>query len=84
MIITTHAIARYRQRVADVSEQEARAAISSKTVELAADFGAPFVRLGTGQRVVIANGVVVTVLPSDEKVGCLDRRRPLVRTGGFE
>lgn len=31
----------------------------------AAEFGAPLVRLGTGQHVVLQGGTVITVLPKD-------------------
>jgi len=73
--ITAHAIERYRERVADVSVDEARQALLSPAVLQAAEFGAPYVRLGTGQRIVIANGAVVTVLPKDKYLGCFDPRR---------
>ncbi|MGE4307079.1 MAG: hypothetical protein AB7E24_23970 [Novosphingobium sp.] len=64
--VSAHAISRYRERVADVSYDEARAALSIRAVECAAAFGAKFVRLAGGQRIVIENGVVVTVKPATE------------------
>lgn len=73
--VTYHAVSRYRSRVAPVSYEDALAALSSPTIQRAADFGAPFVRLGTGQRVVIANGVVVTVLPAEAHSRTLGRFR---------
>lgn len=75
MIISAHAVQRYQERVANVTEGEARAALNSPAVNLAANFGAPFVRIATGQRIVIENHVVVTVLPSDMKTGKLDPMR---------
>lgn len=61
--VSQHAIERYQQRVADVSEAEAEAALSTPAIKAAAAFGAEFVRLGTGHRVTLQNGVVVTVQP---------------------
>lgn len=63
--VTTHAIERFLERVAAVTWEEAEIALSSPVVVLAAKFGARFVRLPTGQRIVIEQGKVVTVLPTD-------------------
>lgn len=71
--VTLHAVERYQQRVANVSDAEARAALSCRNFQLAADFGAPFVRLGTGHRVVIEQHRVVTVLPADHPARRLRR-----------
>lgn len=65
--LTRHAIARYIERVAPCSEDEARRALSSPIIVKAAQFGAHCVRLGTGQRIVIHDHSVVTVLPADRK-----------------
>lgn len=73
--VSTHAIERYQERVRNCTEAEAIAAIDTPAVNLAANFGAPYVRIATGQRIVIENHVVVTVLPSDMKTGKLDPRR---------
>lgn len=73
--VSTHAIIRYRERVRPVSYDEARAALSSAVIERAAQFGCEYVRLGTGQRVVIERGCVVTVLPKGWNVGCAAIRR---------
>jgi len=62
--ITTHAIQRYTERVEPVTPAQAHAALSSPAITLAAQFGAPYVRLGTGQRVVIHKDKVLTVLPA--------------------
>jgi len=62
---TAHAIERYQQRVRNCSEAAAIAALSSKAIEAAAMFGAPYVRLGTGQRIVLDHETVVTVLHAE-------------------
>lgn len=69
--VTDHAVRRYQERVADVSDDEARSAMTSPAVICAADFGAPFVRLGTGQRIVIHGHAIITVLPADKWLGSL-------------
>lgn len=63
--ITAHAVSRYRERVEPVGYDEAYAALTSPAVRAAFDFGARYVRLAGGQRIVIENGRVVTVLPAD-------------------
>ncbi len=65
MIITSHAIERYQERVANVSDDEARLALASPAVRAAALFGCKYVRLATGQRIVVEDGIVKTVLPSE-------------------
>lgn len=80
--VTSHAISRFRERVAPVSYDEAVAALSSPAVEKAAAFGAPFVKLGTGQRIVLVGDHVVTVLPRDKWAASLDRRRTGVAHNG--
>lgn len=70
--VSQHAIDRYRERVADVTADEARQALTSAAIELAINFGAHFVRLGTGQRIVIHGHRIVTVLPADYAAGRLD------------
>jgi hypothetical protein len=63
--ITRHAIERYQQRVSPVSDDEAREALSSPAVQIAAQIGAQFVRLPTGQRIVIHEHTIITVQPAD-------------------
>jgi len=63
--VTAHAVSRYRERVEPVGYDEAVAALTSPAVQAAFDFGARFVRLAGGQRIVIEDGRVVTVLPAD-------------------
>lgn len=68
--VSTHALDRARQRLGVRSDAEARAILTSPTVQRAAEFanGAEvFVRLASRQRVVIRDGVVITVLPAKGK-----------------
>lgn len=73
--ITTHAVHRYQERVANLPDADVRAALSVAAVELASDIGAPFVKLGTGQHVVVRDGTVITVLPKDKHPGAMGRDR---------
>lgn len=72
--VTAHAVERARERCGFKSDAEAIAALSSQVVIAAARFGAPYVKLGTGQRIALEGSVVVTVLPKDQGLGRLDRR----------
>ena len=65
LTISGHAVARYQERVANLPAASARAAMDSPAARLAARIGAPFVRLATGQRLVIRNHAVITVLPAE-------------------
>lgn len=63
-----HALQRCIERVPGVTtEEQAIAVLQTAFIDAAARFGARYVRLGTGNRVVIQNGAVVTVLPADMK-----------------
>lgn len=73
VFLTRHAIQRYRERVADVPPAAIWAALDIPAVRVAIDFGARFVRLGGGQRVVLQENRVVTILPSHTTPGTLDR-----------
>lgn len=64
-IVTNHALVRYRERIANASDEAIRLALDTPAVRTAIQFGAPFVRLGTGQRVVLDQDRVITILPSD-------------------
>lgn len=66
---TAHAIDRFIERVAPVTREEAARALSNRRIDAAASFGAHYVRLGSGHRVVIQDGFVVTVLPTHCKRG---------------
>ncbi len=62
MHVTLHAIQRYQERVANVSAEAAKAALSTPAFDCAEDFGAPVVILPTGHKAVCKGGCVVTVL----------------------
>jgi hypothetical protein len=74
VFLTRHAIQRYRERVADVPAAAIWAALDIPAVRIAIDFGARFVRLPGGQRVVLKENRIVTILPRDRCRGSLDRR----------
>lgn len=65
--VTQHAIQRFQERVAPVTPEEARAALSSPTIHKAVEFGAIAVTLGTGQRIVINDGSIITVLSKERR-----------------
>lgn len=62
-ILTRHAIIRYQERVAALPEAEIARALDCPAVHRAIEIGAPFVRLGGGQRLVLDGPRIVTVLP---------------------
>jgi hypothetical protein len=73
--VTDHAITRYIERVDPRADYvTAIAALSSPAIIAAIKFGAPYVRLPGNQRIALDGATVVTVLPADQSVGCLDRR----------
>ena len=74
VFLTRHAIQRYRERVADVPAVEIWRALDCPAVRIAIDFGARFVRLSGGQRVVLEENRIVTILPRDRARGSLARR----------
>lgn len=63
--VTHHAVQRYQERVNNLPYREVVAALSGPTFDKAVEIGVPYVKLGTGQRAVIVDGSVVTVLPKD-------------------
>ncbi|MEO1489619.1 MAG: hypothetical protein AAFR88_09350 [Pseudomonadota bacterium] len=65
LFVTPHAIARYRERVEDVAPIEVHRRLNTEAFQAAVRFGCTFVKLGGGQRAVICEGSVVTVLPAD-------------------
>lgn len=76
--VTRHAAERCLERVNPrLTLAEAIDALSSTAIRRAVEFGAPYVKLGTGQHVALEGSTVVTVLPKDEHLGCmgLDRQR---------
>jgi hypothetical protein len=72
--VSGHAIERALERIDPrMSWEQAKALLSAPAIARAAAFGAPYVRLGTGQRVVLDGFNVVTVLPIDTpswRLGC--------------
>lgn len=74
--VTTHATERYLERVNPrATWAEAEQALSSPFIQAAANWGVPFVKLGTGQRVVIQDHKIITVLPTGHLPGRLDSAR---------
>ena len=74
--VTVHAIERAMQRIPGIrSEDEARAILSSETIHQAVEFGAIAVTLGTGQRIVINDGAIITVLSKERRRIHAHRRR---------
>lgn len=72
--LTHHALARYRERVADLSDGGIRAAVDTPALQCAIDFGAPYLRLPGGQRLVLDGATILTVLPKECASWRLDRR----------
>jgi hypothetical protein len=65
--VTRHAMQRYCERVCELDGPDIRADLNRKPFICAAEFAGSatvFVHLPTGQRVVICEGSVVTVLPA--------------------
>lgn len=75
VFLTRHAIQRYRERVADVPAADIWRALDIPAVRIAIEFGARFVRLSGGQRIVLEQNRVVTILPSKHLPGRLDPAR---------
>jgi hypothetical protein len=75
--VSRHAVMRYQERVANVSAAEVRAALTGSVFQLAVEQNIPFVKLGTGQHVVVRDGCIITVLPKDKYLGSFDRRRDI-------
>lgn len=66
--ISHHAIARYRERVADGTDEEIIALMSGKAFAVAAMMGRCAVIMCCGARAVVEDGTVVTVLPPGKRV----------------
>lgn len=73
--ITAHAYQRYRERIADLPRAIIRTRLDCPAVRKAAVFGAQFVRLPSGHRIVIKDHAIVTILPADHF------RRQVLRQG---
>lgn len=76
--VTSHAIQRYQERVANLPRDLVIAALNHPRIQRAAMFGCPSVILGTGQRVILSGHNVVTIKPKGSWRGSLDphRRHP--------
>lgn len=61
--LTRHAIERYIERVEPVTPQEVHKRLSTPFIMAALSLGTTSVRLPTGHRVEIVDGVIVTVAP---------------------
>ena len=74
--ITRHTAQRYLEMVEEhLPHAVVLDRLSSPAIEAAARFGASYVRLAGGQRIVLVGQYAVTVLPADQCIGALDRRR---------
>ena len=65
--VSTHALDRARQRLGCKDNAEARAILTGPAIQRAVEFAngvEVFVRLASGPRVVVRDGVVITVLPA--------------------
>ena len=77
--VTKHALERAIERIPGIrTEDDARLALSSATIQKAAQFGAPFVKLGTGQHVVIHDRRIVTVLARDHHPSAFTQTRDAI------
>lgn len=63
--VTQHALDRFKERVADLPDETIRTILTAPVFHVAADFGAEWVRLATGQRVAVRDHCIVTVLPAE-------------------
>lgn len=66
--LTRTALRRYRECVADLPAREVWLALDCPAVRAAREFGARFVRLSGGQRVVLQDNCIVTILPSNYRL----------------
>lgn len=66
--ISHHAIARYRERVAQGSDEEIVALMSGRAFAVAATMGRCAVIMANGARAIVEDGTVVTVLPIGQRV----------------
>lgn len=62
-LATFHAVQRYRERVADIPEEQVVAVLSTPVIQQAIAMGCRAVKLSSGHRAVIADGRIVTVHP---------------------
>ncbi|MEV5031622.1 hypothetical protein MRBLMC3_000805 [Sphingobium sp. LMC3-1-1.1] len=67
--ISDHAVIRYLERVKGVDIAALRAEMQSPALAVAEEFGCPVVIGKNGERLVVRNGVVVTVIAKARNVG---------------
>ena len=67
--ITDHAVLRYLERVHGVDIAKVRADMQSPALAIANDYGCPVLIGKHGERLVIRDGVVVTVIAKARYVG---------------
>ena len=72
--VTRHAIHRYQKRVANLPDEQVIEALSTPAIKQAVAFGAASVILGTGHRVIISGGKIVTVTPKSTWRSTLRKR----------
>jgi hypothetical protein len=75
LFITRHAIQRYQERVADVSAPEVWRVLDCRAIRTAIRVGARYVRLAGGQRAVLCDNRVITILPKETHESALDPAR---------
>ncbi|HWW56375.1 MAG TPA: hypothetical protein VN047_05750 [Sphingopyxis sp.] len=66
--VSQHAINRYRERIADLSDEMIIAALSGKAFQVLSLLGHGAVRMACGARAIVQAGTVVTVLPLGQRV----------------
>lgn len=72
LTVTRHALDRYRERVDDLPDREIHARLTTAPYQIAAEIG---VRFGAGQRAVIIDHKVITILPQDHAQGSMSLAR---------
>ncbi|MFN3990027.1 MAG: hypothetical protein ACK4IS_07195 [Erythrobacter sp.] len=82
IFITRHAIRRYQERVADVPAAQIWRVLDCRAIRTAISVGARYVRLAGGQRAVLCENRVITILPKETHESALDPARdPLFDDG---
>lgn len=72
--VSDHAVLRYLERVKGVDVERIRAEMNSPALALADTFGAPVLIGRDGERLVIRDGVVVTVIAKGRYAGATIQR----------
>lgn len=63
LVVSAHAVQRYRERVKDVPDTEAEQALSGRAFQSVADLGRCAVILPSGHRAIVHHRTAITVLP---------------------